>query len=104
SLARLRLLAFRASDARRTRGAAPAVQLQPVIDQLEAELLGDAALQSLDLLVAELDDLAALHIDQVIVVMLGNLLVPGAPLAEVVSLEDVRLFEQAHGAIDGRDA
>ncbi len=44
-----------------------AVKLKPVIDQLEAQLLGDAALQLFDVLVAEFDHPARLHIDQVIV-------------------------------------
>lgn len=79
------------------------VKLEPMVDQLEAELLGDLALQALDLLVAELDDLAGLHVDQVIVVGFRHFLVACATVAEVVALEDAGLFEQADGAIDGGD-
>ena len=44
------------------------VKLQPVIDQLVAELAGDLGLQPLDLLGLELDDLAGAQVDQMIVV------------------------------------
>src|SRR6202035_1102906 len=39
-------------------------QFEAVVDQLVAELARDEALQLLDLLVAELDDAAGLHVDQ----------------------------------------
>src|SRR4051794_20854437 len=49
------------------------VQFEPVPDQFVAELIGDDLLQFLDLLVAELDDPAALQVDQVIVVVARHL-------------------------------
>jgi hypothetical protein len=44
-------------------------------DQPEAQLLRNALLQLLDLRVGELDDLSGTHVDQVIVVLLGALLI-----------------------------
>ncbi len=38
-----------------------------------------------------------------VVVVVGRFLVTGATVAEVVALDDPRLFEQAHGPIDGGD-
>ena len=51
----------------------------------------------------ELDDLAGLDVDQVIVVTEAGGLVAGAAVAELMTLEDARALEQAHGAIDGRE-
>lgn len=53
-------------------------------DQLEAQPPRGLALQLLDVLVLELDDLARVEIDQVIVVLVGGLLVAGAAVAEIV--------------------
>ena len=38
-----------------------------------------------------------------IVVLLRHLLIARAPVAEIVALEDVRLFEQLYGSVDGGD-
>ena len=46
-----------------------AVEFQPVIHQPVAEALGDGFLQGLDLGVDEFDDLAGLHVDQMIVAL-----------------------------------
>src|SRR5690349_17263075 len=80
-----------------------AVKLHPVIDEAEAELLGDALLKRLQLFVDELDDLAGLDVDQVVVVRVRSSFVAGAAVAELVSFEDACLFEQPHGAVDGGD-
>src|SRR5579863_6851030 len=80
------------------------VKLEAMPDQFVAELAGDEFLQLLDLLVAELDDPAALQIDQVVMMGTGHFLVARAAVAEIVPREDVGLFEQSHGAIDGGDA
>ena len=79
-------------------------QLEPVIDQLVAEPRRHLALQRLDLFVAELDHAAGLQVDEMIVMLARHFLVARAAVAEIVPLEDVRLLEQAHGAIDGGDA
>ena len=65
-----------------------AIEFEAMIDQLVAEPAGDLRLQLLDLLVGELDHLAVAQIDQVIVVAVAHLLVAGAALAEVVTLDD----------------
>ncbi len=49
-----------------------------MVDQPEAEPFGDRLLQPLDLLVAELDDLAGPQVDQVVVVLVGDGLVARA--------------------------
>src|SRR5690606_15847787 len=80
-----------------------AVELQLVADQLIAQLARNLGLQPFDLGVEELDDLARLGVDQVVVVVVAGLFITAAAVAEVVLLDHARLFEQAHGAIDGGD-
>src|SRR5215210_7664790 len=80
-----------------------AVKLHSVIDEAEAELLGDALLKRLELFIDELDDIARFDVDQVIVMGIRRRLVARSAVAELVPLENARLFEQAHRAIDRRD-
>jgi len=84
-------------------GKRDAVQLHAVIDQAEAELLGDPALERLQLLVDELEDVAGLDVDEMVVMGLRRSLVTGAAVAEIVPLQYAGLFEQADGAVDGGD-
>ncbi len=70
-------------------------------DQLVAQLGGDTLLQLFDLLVGELDHAAGLDIDQMVVVIVLGLFIARAAIAEIVALQDARLFEEAHGAVDG---
>jgi len=79
-----------------------AEQFEPVPGQAKAELLGDALLQALDVLVLELDDLAGLHIDQVVVVIVARGLVARAAVAEIVALDDPGVLQEAHGPVNGR--
>ena len=79
------------------------VELEPVIDQLVAELARHLGLQLLDLLGLELDHLAGAQIDQMIVVRFRDLLVARAAFAEVVALDDAGILEQLDGAVDRRD-
>ena len=44
------------------------VQLHPVVDEAEAEFLGDPFLKHLELVVDELDDVASFDVDQMVVV------------------------------------
>ncbi len=74
-----------------------------MVHQFEAQLLGHAALQLLDFLVAELDHLAGLDIDQMVVVGIGHLLIARAAVAEIVALQDAGILEQLDRAIDGGD-
>src|SRR5689334_19744789 len=80
-----------------------AVELHPVIDEAEAELLGDPFLQGFELVVDELDDVSGLDVDQMVVVRFRRRFIARAAVAEFVTLEDSRLFEQAHRAVDRRD-
>src|SRR5687768_5142614 len=79
-----------------------AVELQTVIDEIETELFGHTPLEPLDLLVDEFDHAAGGQIDQVVVVI-ADLLIARAAVAEIMALEDAGILEQLHGAIHGRD-
>src|SRR6187431_3838822 len=80
-----------------------AVQLQPVIDQLVAELAGDLGLQFLDFLGSEFNLLAVAQVDQMIVVAVGHLLIARPALAKIVPLDDSGVLEQFYGAVHRRD-
>src|SRR6185437_5243074 len=69
-----------------------AVQFQPVIDQLVAELAGDLGLQLLDLLGGEFDHLAVAQIDQIIMMAVAHLFVAGAALAKIMPLDDAGIL------------
>ena len=58
-----------------------AVQLEPVIDELVAELAGDGFLQALDLLVDKFVHVARFQVDEVVVMILGRLFIARAPVA-----------------------
>jgi hypothetical protein len=74
-----------------------------MVDEAEAEPLRDPLLQFLELLVDEFDDVAGLDVDQMIVVGLRRSLVTRAAVAELMPLENARLFEQPDRPIDRRD-
>src|ERR1039457_2872058 len=77
------------------------IELEPVIDQLVAELARDFRLHALDLGRAEFDHFAAAQVDQVVVMRFRGGYVTRAPLAEIVPLDDAGILEQAHGAVHG---
>ena len=64
-----------------------------MVDQLEAQLFGHAALQLLDVLIDELDHAPRGHIDQVIV-MFADLLITRTAVAEIMAFENARILEQ----------
>src|SRR5260370_40180148 len=80
-----------------------AIKLQPMIDQLIAELAGDFGLQLFDFFVGEFDHLAVAQIDQMIVMAVTHLLIAGAALAKIVPFNDASVLEHFHGTIDRRD-
>src|SRR5688572_6402527 len=86
-------------------GAQP-VQLVSVARQGESVALRDPILQRLDLLVDELDDVAALLADEVVVMGAadGDLVQRLLGVAEPARVGDAGLFEQLHGPVDGREA
>ena len=65
-------------------------------DEPHSVFLGDFFLQFLDFGVLKFNDLAGLYIDQMIVVFVGDLLVAGPPVAEIVSFDNLGLFKQAN--------
>ena len=74
-----------------------------MVDEAEAELLGDPLLKHLELLVDELDDLAGFDVDQMIVMRVRRRFVARAAVAELVALEDAGFLEQADRPVDGGD-
>src|SRR5690606_12404277 len=93
-------LALRA--ARALRVGAGAVQLVLVAPQLEAVPEREVFLQLLDLLVLELDDVAALEADEVVVVLvLERHLIARDPVAEVPLVGETTLLEELQRPIDG---
>ena len=71
--------------------------------QPEAVLVGDPVLGRLDHLALELDDAAAAHADQVVVVLVRDL-VAGDAVFEGTFDRETRLAEDLHRAVDGREA
>src|SRR5262249_51720648 len=78
------------------------IEFELVADEAEAQIARHALLQALDLLVAELDHLAAFDIDQMVVVAARCLLVATAASPKVVPLQEAILREELDGAVDGR--
>ena len=74
-----------------------------MVDEAIAELFGDALLERFELIVDELDDLAGLDVDQMVVMGFRNRFVAGAAVAELVAFEDPGFLEQANGPVDRRD-
>src|SRR6476646_3629468 len=83
--------------------AGDAVELHPVVNEAEAELFGDALLQRFELVVDELDDVAGLDVDQMVVVGFRSRFVARAAVAELVPFENSGLLEQTDCAVDGGD-
>src|SRR5690625_5148655 len=80
-----------------------AVEFEAMVHQLVAELPGDFLLQALDLVVHELDDFARLHVDQVIVMLVGGFLVTRAPIAKLMAFQNPGFLEELYRAVDGCD-
>src|SRR4051794_11626621 len=80
-----------------------AVKLHSVVDEAEAELLGDPLLQGLELVIDELNDVARFDVDEMVVMTFRRRLIAGAAIAELVALEDARFLEQPHRPVDRRD-
>ena len=68
-----------------------------------AKLFRDRALKIFDFRIFKLDDLAAIDIDEMIVMVFGYFLVARAPIAKIMSLKNIVFLEQADGSVDGRD-
>src|SRR5262245_55185513 len=80
-----------------------AIELKPMVDELVTELARNELLQPLDLLIAKLDDLSRLEVDQMVVVIVAGLLIARPAIAKVMLRQDAGILEQLHRAIDGCD-
>src|SRR5205085_6030353 len=80
-----------------------AVKLHPMVDEAEAELLGNSLLQRLELIVDELDHISGFYVDKMIVVGFGCGFVARAAVAELVAFENPCFLEQPHGPVDRGD-
>jgi hypothetical protein len=47
--------------------------------------------------------MASLHIDQMIVMQFDSFFIAGTAVTEIVTIDNIGLFEQSNGSIDGRD-
>ncbi len=74
-----------------------------MIDEAKAEAIGDLLLKRFHFGVGEFDDVARLHIDQMIVMLLGRGFVARTAFTEVVTLENSRLFEKPNRTVHGGD-
>src|SRR5215213_902388 len=74
-----------------------AVELHAMIDEAKAELFGDALLEHFQLIVDELDHVAGLHVDQMVVMGFRRRFVAGSAVSELMGLENASFLEQAHG-------
>ena len=83
-----------------------AVQFQALADNSETEVRRNPALQLFQFLVLEFDDFTILHIDDVVMVIVAvfGCFEPGAAVAEIVAIQDMRFLKKAHGAVYGRQA
>ena len=69
------------------------VEFEPVIDQPKTEAPRHVGLQAFDVFRLELDDLAGAQIDEMVVMAVGHLFLAGAPVPEVVALDDAGILE-----------
>src|SRR3546814_13340498 len=77
------------------------IKFHAVVDEPVSEPLGDHLLQRFEFGIDEFDDLARLDVDQMVVMLLGCRLIARAAVAEIVAVENPRLFEQAYDAVNG---
>lgn len=80
------------------------VKYEFVVDELESVLLGDLSLQRLDPFVDELDDLAAVHVHHVVVMLVSGQLVYRVAVIEVVAGDDAGRLELGQHPVDGGQA
>ena len=81
-----------------------AVELQPMVYQLESQLCGNFPLQFFDGLVAKFQHSTRLNVDQVVMVAFASFFVARAAVAKIEAFQDSGFFKQTDRAIDGGDA
>ena len=79
------------------------VEVEAVVGETDIEFLGDLALTLFDHFVGELDHLAAVEADQVVVVLLGGQLEYRLATFEVVTGNDTGIIKLVENAIDGSE-
>lgn len=72
-------------------------------DQTKAQPLCDLLLQGLDFRIDEFDDLAGIHIDQVVMMVALGILIPRPPVTKFQTVQNSGLFEQFYRAVNRRD-
>src|SRR5690554_143620 len=76
------------------------IQLQPVMDDLVAELAGDLVLQLLDAVGLEFDHVAGVDVDQMVVMVAHRRLEARGAALESVAVDGADALQQLHGAVD----
>ena len=72
-----------------------------MVDDGVAQRPGDLVLQRLDALRLELDDVAGLDVDQVVVVVAAGLLEARGAALEGMAVDGAYPLQELHGAVDG---
>jgi len=77
-----------------------------MVNQPITELLGNLFLQCFQFRIDKFYDFAGFHIDQMIMVRLGNRFIAGPAISEIVAVQYAGFFKQANRPVDGcyRDA
>src|SRR5690606_18429881 len=78
-----------------------AVKLEPVMDDLVAEFVRDLVLQALDAVGAELDHVAGVEVDQMVVMAAGGMLEARRPALEGMAMDRPHRLQELHRAVDG---
>jgi hypothetical protein len=78
------------------------VKLQSMANQPIAKLARNLMLEALNFRIAEVDDLASLQIDQVVVMFAWDALVPQSAVPEGVTFNDSLARKKLQNPIDGR--
>src|SRR5262249_18974835 len=76
------------------------VEFEPMIDQPITEAPRHVGLQAFDVFRLELDDLAGAQIDEMVVMAVGHRFIEGAPVPDVVALDDAGILEWVHHPVD----
>ena len=74
-----------------------------MVDEAKAELFGNPLLKSLKLIVDEFNDVARLHIDQMIVMLVRGRFIAGASVAEFMPGKNSGFLEQPNRPVNGGD-
>src|SRR5215210_2953095 len=79
------------------------IEFQSVADKPETQPSRNLLLEPLDCSASELNHLPGGHIDEVVVVRLGGLLIVSTAVTELVPFDDTYLLETLHRSVNCRD-